>query len=489
MYICGVTPYDFSHIGHARVYVAFDVLHRYLKFLGYEVNYVRNFTDIDDKIIKRANEMGEAPLILSRRFSEEFLHDIAELNCLPPTHEPRVSDHMEQIKDLITKILDNGHAYIIEGDVYFSVDTFLMIIIVYLGKPDDNRAGGGGRVTVDTRKRNPADFALWKSAKPGEPSWESPWGPGRPGWHIECSAMSAHYLSHCFDIHGGGKDLIFPHHENEIAQSRAACPQSNVKYWMHNGFVNRDNQKMSKSDNNFLLSVIFFLMRTHYRSDVNYSDKALDTASDRVFYIYQTLHDCEIALSPFRNESFKGVLPVDVKEQIDKFHTEYLSSMSDDLHTTTVLDDLVDLLKLINGTLKKFKVTFFLSYMELLSSDFGGKKQQVLILSLLALEKEVKEVLLTLGLSSSYNVSEVLQQLKDKALKRAGYTEEEEVLLTLGLSSSYNVSEVLQQLKDKALKRAGYTEEEVGRKIEERNMARKSKRSTRNQTKLGRSFI
>ncbi|KAG0486583.1 hypothetical protein HPP92_008678 [Vanilla planifolia] len=240
---------------------------------------------------------------------------------------------MEQIKDLITKILDNGHAYIIEGDVYFSVDTFADYYCLSGRKPDDNRAGGGGRVTVDTRKRNPADFALWKS--------------------------------------------------------RAACPQSNVKYWMHNGFVNRDNQKMSKSDNNFC-----------------------------------TIRD-EIAFVPFRNESFKGVLPVDVKEQIDKFHTEYLSSMSDDLHTTTVLDDLVDLLKLINGTLKKFK---------------GKKQQQVLILSLLALEKEVKEVLLALGLSSSYNVSEVLQQLKDKALKRAGYTEEE-----------------------------------VGRKIEERNMARKSK--------------
>ncbi|KAL0905622.1 hypothetical protein M5K25_024057 [Dendrobium thyrsiflorum] len=436
MYVCGVTPYDFSHIGHARAYVAFDVLHRYLKYLGYEVKYVRNFTDIDDKIIKRANEKGEDPLSLSKRFSEEFLYDMAELNCLPPTHEPRVSDHINQIKDMITKILENGHAYTIEGDVYFSVDTYPDYYCLSGRKSDDNRAGGGGRVLVDTRKRNPADFALWKAAKLGEPSWESPWGPGRPGWHIECSAMSAHHLGDYFDIHGGGKDLMFPHHENEIAQSRSACPQSKVNYWMHNGFVNRDNQKMSKSDNNFFtirdiitiyhpLALRFFLLRTHYRSDVNYSDKALDTASDRVFYMYQTLHECEIALSPFRSENFKGQLPADVKEQIEKFHTEYLSSMADDLHTTTALDDLVDLLKSINGTLKKFK---------------GKKQQQPLILSLLALEKEVKDFLDSLGLLSLSTVSEVLQQLKDKALKRAGFTEEE-----------------------------------VQQKIEERNLARKNK--------------
>ncbi|PKA66331.1 cysteinyl-tRNA synthetase [Apostasia shenzhenica] len=421
MYVCGVTPYDFSHIGHARAYVAFDVLHRYLKYLGYEVKYVRNFTDIDDKIIKRANERGEDPLSLSSRFSEEFLHDMAELNCLPPTHEPRVSDHLEHIKDLISQIMENGHAYTIEGDVYFGVDTFCEYYCLSGRKSDDNRAGGGGRVTVDTRKHNPADFALWKAAKPGEPSWESPWGPGRPGWHIECSAMSAYYLGNCFDIHGGGKDLIFPHHENEIAQSRAAYPQSNVKYWMHNGFVNRDNQKMSKSDNNFFtirdiisiyhpLALRYFLMRTHYRSDVNYSDRALDTASDRIFYIYQTLHDSDIALSPFRDESFKGQVPADVKELIEKYHTEYLSSMSDDLHTTTVLDDLADLLKSINGTLKKFK---------------GKKQQQGLILTLRALEQEVKDVLDALGLLSSSNFNEVLQQLKEKALKRAGFTETE----------------------------------------------------------------
>ncbi|XP_010934677.1 cysteine--tRNA ligase, chloroplastic/mitochondrial isoform X1 [Elaeis guineensis] len=435
MYVCGVTPYDFSHIGHARAYVAFDVVHRYLKHLGYEVKYVRNFTDIDDKIIKRANEAGEDPLALSSRFSQEFLNDMAELQCLPPNIEPRVSDHIDQIKDMITKIIDNGHAYTLDGDVYFSVDSFPDYCRLSGRKLDDNRAGGGGRVSVDLRKQNPADFALWKSAKPGEPSWESPWGPGRPGWHIECSAMSSHYLSHAFDIHGGGKDLIFPHHENELAQSRAANSESNVNYWMHNGFVNKDNQKMSKSDDNFFtiqdiiakyhpLALRFFLMRTHYRADVNYSDRQLDTASDRVFYIFQTLHDCAMALLRFCGENFQCRVLDETQKLINKFHTDFLASMSDDLHTTAVLDDLMDPLKAINSTVKDLKKS-------------KGKRQQQLIQGLRALEEEVKDVLSILGLLPSSSSAEILRQLKEKALKRAGLSEEQ----------------VMQQIEQRALAR------------------------------------
>lgn len=420
MYVCGVTPYDYSHIGHARAYVAFDVLHRYLKYLGYEVKYVRNFTDIDDKIIKRANEAGENPLSLSDRFSKEFLCDMTELQCLPPTHEPRVSDHMDQIKDMITKIIDNGCGYVVEGDVYFSVDNFPDYCCLSRRKLDDNRAGG--RVTVDPRKKNPADFALWKSAKPGEPSWDSPWGPGRPGWHIECSAMSSHYLGHTFDIHGGGMDLIFPHHENEIAQSRAACPESKVNYWMHNGFVNKDNQKMSKSDNNFFtirdiigtyhpLALRFFLMRTHYRSDINYSDMQLETASDRVFYAYQTLHKCEVALSLFRDvKNSKAQVTGDAQNKVQELQECFVSSMSDDLHTAAVLDKLQTTLSAMNNTLDKFK---------------GKQQQQMLFKDLLLYEKEVKDVLGILGLMSSSACSEVLEQFKEKALKRAGLTEED----------------------------------------------------------------
>ncbi|KAE9452216.1 hypothetical protein C3L33_15914, partial [Rhododendron williamsianum] len=286
MYVCGVTAYDLSHIGHARVYVCFDVLYRYLRHLGYEVNYVRNFTDVDDKIIARARELGEDPISLSRRYCEEFRRDMVYLNCLSPSVEPRTLAFLEKAlgtvalvlspgagghwvkptfefclgklekKDLrlvyealAFNILDNGSAYNIDGDVYFSVDKFSDYGQLSGRKLEDNRAGE--RVAVDSRKKNPADFALWKSAKEGEPFWESPWGPGRPGWHIECSAMSAAYLGYFFDIHGGGMDLIFPHHENEIAQSCAACKKSNVSYWIHNGFVTIDSEKMSKSLGNF----------------------------------------------------------------------------------------------------------------------------------------------------------------------------------------------------------------------------------------------
>ncbi|XP_010276942.1 PREDICTED: cysteine--tRNA ligase 2, cytoplasmic [Nelumbo nucifera] len=428
MYVCGVTSYDFSHIGHARAYVAFDVLYRYLRHLGYEVTYVRNFTDVDDKIIRRANELGEDPLHLSSRFCDEFLVDMNDLQCEPPTHQPRVSDHMDQIRDLISKIIDNGCAYTLEGDVYFSVDKFPNYGRLSGRKLEDNRAGE--RVAVDSRKRNPADFALWKAAKPDEPSWESPWGPGRPGWHIECSAMSAHYLTFSFDIHGGGMDLVFPHHENEIAQSCAACSESNVSHWMHNGFVTENNEKMSKSLGNFFtireitkqyhpLALRIFLMSTHYRSPVNYSILQLEIASDAIFYIYQTLHDCEEALSPFREGSLKDERKPNAKPDriasatqdcINKLRSDFQTKMSDDLHTPEILNGaLQEALRFINNSMNTLK-----------------KKQQAsAVQSLISLVEEVKKVLTILGLQPSSTYSEVLQQLKDKALKRAGLTEED----------------------------------------------------------------
>eukprot|EP00250_Pteridium_aquilinum_P020606 c24879_g1_i2 orf=57-1139(+) len=250
MYVCGVTAYDYSHIGHARVYVSFDVLFRYLMHLGYEVKYVRNFTDVDDKIIARAAQLGEDPLQLSDRYCKEFHADMEALQCLPATVEPRVTSHMASIINLIERIVENGYGYVLEdGDVYFSVDKYPNYGCLSGRDLDENRAGE--RVAVDKRKRNPADFAMWKNAKQGEPAWKSPWGLGRPGWHIECSAMSAQHLGSCFDIHGGGMDLIFPHHENEIAQSCAACQESRVQYWLHNGFVTVDAEKMSKSLGNF----------------------------------------------------------------------------------------------------------------------------------------------------------------------------------------------------------------------------------------------
>ncbi|KDP33564.1 hypothetical protein JCGZ_07135 [Jatropha curcas] len=432
MYVCGVTAYDLSHVGHARVYVTFDVLYRYLRHLGYEVCYVRNFTDVDDKIIARANELGEDPINLSRRYCDEFHHDMVHLHCLSPSVEPCVSDHIPQIIDMIKQILDNGCAYTIDGDVYFSVDKFPEYGKLSGRKLEDNRAGE--RVTLDSRKNNPADFALWKSAKEGEPFWESPWGPGRPGWHIECSAMSAAYLGYSFDIHGGGMDLVFPHHENEIAQSCAACRDSNISYWIHNGFVTIDSEKMSKSLGNFFtirqvidlyhpLALRLFLLGTHYRSPINYSDVQLESASERIFYIYQTLLDCETVISQHDMPVDKDSVLPEILDGINRFHDVFVTSMSDDLHTPVLLAALSDPLKIINDMIHTRK----------------GKKQRKRIESLAALEKIVRNALSVLGL----------------------------------MPTTY--SEVLQQLREKALRRAKLTEVEVLQKIEERTVARKNK--------------
>ncbi|GKV46522.1 hypothetical protein SLEP1_g53500 [Rubroshorea leprosula] len=459
MYVCGVTAYDLSHLGHARAAVSFDILFRYLLHLGYEVTYVRNFTDLDDKVIRRANESGENPLALSSRFCKEYMKDMNDLQCLPPTHQPRVSDHMEQIKDMIIQIINNDYAYVVDGDVFFAVEKF----------PDYGKLSGqvvenhraGERVAIDLRKRNPADFALWKAAKPGEPSWDSPWGPGRPGWHIECSAMSVHYLSSQFDIHGGATDLKFPHHENEIAQSCAASQESNVSYWVHNGHVTINKEKMSKSLGNFFtirqiteryhpLALRYFLISQSYDSDLSFSVNQLEIASDKVFYIYQfvaryhkpvssfdamsqnsiltysivvqTLSDCEDALSSFQQGSLKDAtkqneesaqITAEAQFCIRKLHSEFNDKMSDNLDTSTILKGVLqEVLKLANDSLTKLK-------------DAKQQLQLSLVQSLVEVEREVKEVLQILGLLPQCTYAEVLQQLKDKALKRAGLGEDQ----------------------------------------------------------------
>jgi len=297
LYVCGVTVYDLAHIGHARVFVAFDVITRYLRHRGYDVTYVRNHTDVDDKIINRAAERQISPSELAQLYIDELDRDMSQLGCLPPTHEPRVSTHMTEIIQLIEKLIERGHAYDVSGDVFFSVDSYEAYGKLSRCKLDQMRAGE--RVAVDDRKRNPADFALWKSAKPGEPTWESPWGPGRPGWHIECSAMSTRYLGFTFDIHGGGKDLTFPHHENEIAQSECAHGQTYANNWMHVGLVNIDGEKMSKSLGNFWTvrdvlesyhaeTIRTFMLAAHYRKPVAYGPANLDLARHRLQYLYTT---------------------------------------------------------------------------------------------------------------------------------------------------------------------------------------------------------
>ena len=301
MYVCGMTVYDYCHAGHARVMVVFDMVYRWLQASGFEVNYVRNITDIDDKIIKRAAENNEPIDVLTGRFIQFMHEDEARLGILPPTHEPRATQFVPGMVDMIQALVNKGLAYPApNGDVYYAVHRFQGYGKLSGKALDDLRAGE--RVEVDLNKRDPLDFVLWKAAKPNEPAWDSPWGKGRPGWHIECSVMSEHYLGEQFDIHGGGQDLQFPHHENEIAQSEGAHEHPFVNYWMHNGFVRVDNEKMSKSLGNFFSirevlgqfdpeTVRFFILRAHYRSPLNYSDQHLQDAKQSLDGLYITLRD------------------------------------------------------------------------------------------------------------------------------------------------------------------------------------------------------
>ena len=304
MYVCGMTVYDFCHLGHARVLVVFDMITRWLRASGYDVTYVRNVTDIDDKIIRRAQDNGEAYTALTQRFIDAMHEDSVALGVLPPDHEPRATEYVGRMLDMIRRLIDKGHAYpAANGDVYYAVGSFPGYGRLSGKSLDDLRAGE--RVEVDPNKRDPMDFVLWKAAKPGEPSWPSPWGPGRPGWHIECSAMGSDLLGQHFDIHGGGQDLQFPHHENEIAQSEGAHDCTFVNYWLHNGFVRVDDEKMSKSLGNFFTIreilekfdaevVRFFILRAHYRSPLNYSDQHLEDAKSALTRLYTALRGLDV---------------------------------------------------------------------------------------------------------------------------------------------------------------------------------------------------
>lgn len=295
MYVCGPTVYDSCHIGHARSVIVFDVIARYLRMKGYDVTYVRNFTDVDDKIIDKAHQLHVDPQSVADRYITEFYEDMDALNVQRADIEPKATAHIRQIVSFIERLMEKDFAYQIDGDVYYSVEKFKEYGKLSGRKLEEMEAGA--RVDIDRRKQNPFDFVLWKSSKSGEPAWKSPWGLGRPGWHIECSAMSCEYLGERFDIHGGGKDLTFPHHENEIAQSEAVYKKPFVKYWIHNGFVNIDQEKMSKSLGNFLMikdviktyhpeTVRLFLLSKHYRSPIDFTDKAMDEASSGLDKIY-----------------------------------------------------------------------------------------------------------------------------------------------------------------------------------------------------------
>jgi cysteinyl-tRNA synthetase len=351
IYVCGVTVYDDSHIGHARSTIAFDVICRYLRSLGYKVTYIRNFTDVDDKIINRANAEGRDWREIADTYIESFGSDMESLGVLPPTIEPRATDHIDEMIHMIEELVNKGFAYLLDGSVYFSVSKDRNYGALSGRSIDDMIAGA--RIDVDDRKANPLDFALWKESKPDEPWWDSPFGKGRPGWHIECSAMSTKYLGNPFDIHGGGKDLVFPHHENEQAQTECATGHKFVNFWVHNGFVTMDREKMSKSIGNTLSIKDFlkkyhrevlrlFFLSAHYRNPVDYAQKAIDSADSALKRLYGTLERISELLP---ETALHEGIPY---EEIDACERRFYEAMEDDFNTAVALSAIFDLSTILN---------------------------------------------------------------------------------------------------------------------------------------------
>ena len=365
MYVCGMTVYDNCHLGHARAMMAFDILARYLRYQNYKVNFVRNITDIDDKIIERANENNETIDALTDRTIASMHEDFLKLGLELPTNEPRATDHIEGMIKMINGLIDKGHAYHSEsGDVFFAVRTFPEYGKLSNKNIDD--LNPGARIKEDESKKDPLDFVLWKSAKPNEPSWDSPWGLGRPGWHIECSVMSLENLGEHFDIHGGGPDLLFPHHENEIAQSECASDHKFANYWMHSGLLKINGEKMSKSLGNFAMLkdlynsyhpevIRYYLISSHYRSSLNFDNESLDQARSALTRLYQALL----------------LAPAEETDLHDESISEFIKSMNDDLNTPEALSTLFGLAKLINNSQNVQEQSMYSSTMKELGQVLG----------------------------------------------------------------------------------------------------------------------
>ena len=360
IYVCGVTPYNHPHIGNARPAVTWDVICRYLKHIGYKVEFVQNFTDVDDKIINKANAEGSDWKTISDRYIDAYFQVMDAMHVRRADVYPRVSDHMQDIIDMVQGLIDKGHAYVLGNDVYYDISTFEHYGALSGRKIDDMLAGA--RIEVNEGKRNPGDFALWKGAKPGEPFWESPWGKGRPGWHIECSVMSKRYLGEEIDIHAGGEDLIFPHHENEIAQSEAANDKPFAKYWMHNAFLNIDNRKMSKSLGNFFtvreisekydLQVLrFFMLSAHYRSPLNFSADLMEAAKNGYERIVTSVDNLKFLLDKAADTEMTGE-EKNLLTEAQGFETKFDEAMDDDFNTADALAAIFELVKFVNSNAK-----------------------------------------------------------------------------------------------------------------------------------------
>ena len=356
MYVCGPTVYNFFHIGNGRTFIVFDTIRKYLEYRGFKVNFVQNFTDIDDKMIKKANEQGITVRELGDKFIKEYYKDADALNIKRATVNPRATEFMVEIVDFVNELVNKGFAYEVNGDVYFDTKKFTSYGKLSGQNIDDLQSGA--RINIDERKNNPMDFALWKSAKPGEPSWESPWGQGRPGWHIECSCMASKLLGDTIDIHAGATDLIFPHHENEIAQSEAKTGKAFAHYWMHSAFVNNSNQKMSKSLNNFFTAreilkeydadtIRFSMLSAHYRTQLNFSKELMESAAASMERLYNAASNLENLLKEVSADTMKEE-ENKYLETLDNFRTKYIEKMDDDFNTADAISVIFDLIKDIN---------------------------------------------------------------------------------------------------------------------------------------------
>ncbi|MCR8645818.1 cysteine--tRNA ligase [Paenibacillus sp. N1-5-1-14] len=362
MYVCGPTVYNYIHIGNARGAIFFDVVRRYLTHAGYDVNYLVNFTDVDDKLIRKAEEMGESVPELSQRFIDAYLEDVKAAGIHPVSHHPRVTENIQEIIDMVQKLVDTGYAYPSGGDVYYRTSKFEEY--GKLSHQNLNELQFGIRIDVDERKENPQDFVLWKGAKPGEISWVSPWGEGRPGWHIECSAMVHKYLGETIDIHGGGQDLQFPHHECEVAQTEAFTGVKMANYWMHNAFLNIDNEKMSKSlGNGILLRQVleqvrpqtfrFFILNAHYRNPLNFSEESIEQADNSV----ERIHNCVCNLNHRLETALEGEIAQDVVDRMNQIKQQFDSKMNDDFNTPDAITALFELVSEANVYLQQEQVT------------------------------------------------------------------------------------------------------------------------------------
>ena len=401
MYVCGPTVYNFIHLGNARPIVVFDTLARYFKHKGMEVEFVQNFTDVDDKIINKSMEEGTSASEVSEKYIKYFFEDISKLNILESVKRPKVTENMAEIIEIIQKLIDNGFAYEKDGDVYFEVKKYKDYGKLSNQKIEELELGA--RIDVSDIKKNPVDFALWKKKKDGEPFWESPWGQGRPGWHIECSAMAKKYLGDTFDIHGGGQDLVFPHHENEIAQSKCAYHGNFANYWLHNGFIQINGDKMSKSLGNFFLLreilekfsgnvVRLFILSTHYRKPINFSFENMEDTKKALQNIVKSMNKFENIVEKYKNEKIENIKISEFYQKIDEFDKKFEEAMDEDMNTPQALATIFDQIRETNKFISTNESEFSTIYYEIKKS-YDSLKQKIENVFGIAIEVEnaVKE--------------------------------------------------------------------------------------------------